>query len=114
MQKKKTRPKTLIIFGSRSNFLGKSDKNVKFDKSVRLGLESMKKDLAEISAIPAPLETPLSSNNLKKTVFFYVLGSPSAKISLFGRKFRCAHFGPCSLKKRIFRSLAPLGTSNGA
>ena len=41
--KKKTHLQTVIFFGSRSNFLGKSDKNVKFDKSVRLGLESLKK-----------------------------------------------------------------------
>ena len=81
--KKKSHLKTVFSFGGGSNFLVKSDKNVKFGKSVRLGLKSIKKGLAEISTIPAPPGTPLSSNNLKKTVFFHVLGSLSAEISLF-------------------------------
>ena len=41
--KKESRRKTVYFFGLCSNFLAKSDKGMKFGKSVRLGLKFMKK-----------------------------------------------------------------------
>ena len=59
--KKKTHLKTVIFFERCSNFLSKSDKKVKFGKSVRLRLMSMKKGFGSNF-----------DKNLKKTVFFHV------------------------------------------
>ena len=112
--KKESRLKTLTFFKPCSNFLSKSDKKVIFGKSVRLQLKSMKKGFGRNFDHSRASWDPIKQQKSQKKRCFFTFEDPrQRKQAFFGRKFRCAHFGPCQIKKRIFRSLALLGNSNG-
>ena len=86
MQKKRLARKPLLFLAFALTFWSKMIEKWNLAKTSIWDSSRWKKKFAEISTIPAPPGTPLSSNNLKKTVFFHVLGSPSAKIGLFWLK----------------------------
>ena len=86
MQKKSLTPKPFRFLIGFVTFWAKVIKMWNLAKVCVFGLCLWKYCLSEISVIPAPPGTRLSSNNLKKMVFFHVLGSPSAKICLFRPK----------------------------
>ena len=94
-----------VIFFCRlgSNFLGKNDKKVKFGKNVRLGSKSMKKVFGRnFCHFRAPWD-PTKYQKSQKTVFFDVLGSPSAKIGLFWSEISARPLLPLFCQKTKFQ-----------
>ena len=81
--KKTSRSQTVNVFSVCSNFLGKSDKKVKFGKSVRLGLKSMKKGFGRNFDHSRASRDPIKQQQSKKNGVFLRLRVPAAKISLF-------------------------------
>ena len=96
---------TVIFFGSRSNFLGKSDKNVKFGKSVRLGLESMKKGFGRNFCHSRASGDPLKQQQSQKNGVFSRFRLPVSENRPFLAKNVGARTLDLVLSKNVFLGL---------